>query len=257
MTKQIRSAPKNTQRDMQILEILEQNGPTSVHELCKRLYLSEATMRRSLSDLARRGLINRTHGGAELLKTYTRAGPFSNRMILNAAAKRDIARKAASIVPPGSIVFLDHSSTCYHLAEALMEKRDLTVVTNNLEIALLLSQTKFHVHISGGRMHQSTRMSLVGEDAHGIFEEMYADFVFFSTFSLSSDGIVSDVGRDGVNIRKAMFKHAKQKVFLCDSSKFNKTAGYIQCTLGDVDMLISEEDKSSVFADRFPGLKLL
>lgn len=257
MAKQIRSTPKNAQRDTQILEILEQNGPTSVHELCKRLYLSEATMRRSLSELARKELINRTHGGAELRTVLNRASPFSNRVILNAAAKRDIARKTASIVPPGSIVFLDQSSTCYHLAEALMEKRELTVVTNNLEIALLLSQTKFRVHVSGGMMHRSSRMSLVGEDAHGIFEEMYADFAFFSTFSLSSDGIVSDVGREGINVRKAMLKHAKCKVFLCDSSKFDRTAGYIQCSLGDLDMLISEEDKSSVFADRFPGLKLL
>ena len=125
MANKISSAPKNTQRDMQILEILEENGPTSVHELCKRLYLSEATMRRSLANLARKGLINRTHGGAELLKTYTRASTFSNRVILNASAKRDIARKAASIIPDGSVVFLDHSSTCYHLAEALLKKMSL------------------------------------------------------------------------------------------------------------------------------------
>lgn len=257
MAKQVNATPKTTQRDSQILEILEQNGPTSVHELCKKLYLSEATVRRSLSELANKGLINRTHGGAELRKTLNRASSFNNRVILNAAAKRDIARKAASIVPAGSIVFLDQSSSCYHLAEALMKKRGMTVVTNNLEIALLLSQTNFRIYLSGGMLNMDNRLCLTGEDAHSIFEEICADFVFFSTFSLSSDGIVSDVGRDGVNIRKTMFKHAKCKVFLCDSSKFDRTAGYIQCTLGDLDMLISEEDKSSVFAGRFPGLKLL
>ena len=249
--------PKDSKRDRQILEILEENGPTSVHDLCQKLYLSEATMRRSLSNLARKGLIHRTHGGAELLKTFTNAGPFSSRVFMNASAKRSIAYKAASLVPDGSIVFLDQSSTCYHLAEALMEKRDLTVVTNNLEIALLLAQTKFRVHLSGGQLCKTNRMCLAGEDAHDIFEEICADFAFFSTRSLSDDGIVSDCNREEIKVRNAMLKYAKCKVFLCDSSKFNSTAGYIQCALQDVDALISEEDASSVFADRFPGLKLL
>lgn len=257
MATKTKEISRNTQRDSQILAILEENGTCSVHELCEKLYLSEATMRRSLSALARKGLINRTHGGAELPKIHHRAGPFKNRVILNAAAKRDIARKAAAMVPSGSIVFLDQSSTCYHLAEALMEKKGLTVVTNNLEIALLLTQTKFRVLVSGGTMHMDNRLCLAGEDANRIFEEICADFAFFSTFSLSSDGIVTDVSRDAVNIRKAMLKHTKRKVFLCDSSKFNNTSGYIQCTLRDLDVLISEENTSSVFADRFPGLELL
>ena len=257
MANKTREVSKNAQRDSQILAILEENGPCSIHQLCEKLYLSEATMRRALSALARKGLINRTHGGAELVKTYNRATPFSNRVMLNVAAKRDIAYKAASMVPDGSIVSLDQSSTCYHLAEALMKKRDLTVVTNNLAIAMLLSQSSFLVHVSGGKLHNGNRLCLGGEDAHSIFEEICADFAFFSTFSLSSDGLVTDVSRDGINIRSSILKHAKQKIFLCDSSKFGRTAGYIQCTLRDVDILVSEQNTSSVFADRFPGLKLL
>ena len=257
MAKQINATTKTTQRDTQILEILEQNGPTSVHELCKKLYLSEATVRRSLSELAHKELINRTHGGAELRKVLNRARPFSNRMFLNTAAKRDIARKAASIIPNDCTVFLDQSSTCYYLAEALMKKRGLTVVTNNLEIALLLSQTRFRIYLSGGFLNMESRLCTTGVDAHRIFEETCADFAFFSTIALSSDGVISDVGREETNIRNAMLKHAKQKVFLCDSSKFDKTSSCIQCNLADMDMMISEENTASVFADRFPGLKLL
>lgn len=257
MATKTKEISKNIQRESLILSILEENGTCSVHELCEKLYLSEATMRRSLSSLARRGLINRIHGGAELPKIYHRAGPFRNRVVLNAAAKRDIAHKAAAMIPNHSIVSLDQSSTCYHLAEALMEKKGLTVVTNNLEIALLLTQTKFRVLVSGGTMHMDNRLCLAGEDANRIFEEICADYAFFSTFSLSSDGIVTDVSRDAINVRNAMLKYAKCKVFLCDSSKFDSTAGYIQCTLRDLDVLISEEDTSSVFADRFPGLMLL
>lgn len=251
------TASKDTKRDRQILEILEANGPASVHDLCQKLYLSEATIRRALSSLARKGLIHRTHGGAELLKTFTNAGPFSSRVFMNTSAKRNIAQKAAAMVPDGSIVFLDQSSTCYHLAQALTEKRDLTVVTNNLEIALLLSQTNFHVHMSGGQLCSTARTCMVGEDAHQIFLNVYADFAFFSTRSLSADGIASDCNRDEINVRNAMLKHAKCKVFLCDSSKFNSTAGYIQCSLQDLDVMVSEEDTASVYGEAFPELRIL
>lgn len=257
MAKATAENAKSMQRDQQILAILEDNGETSVHELCKKLYLSEATMRRSLSSLARKGLIHRTHGGAELLKTFTNAGPFSSRIHLNAAAKRNIAQKAAAIIPDGSIIFLDQSSTCFHLAEALKDKQDLTVITNNIEIASLLSQTNFEVHLSGGYLCDKARTCLVGADSHHIFLNICADFAFFSTRSLSSDGIASDCNREEINVRNAMLKHARCKVFLCDSSKFDSTAGYIQCSLQDLDILISEETAAVAYADRFPGIKCL
>ena len=85
---------------------------------------------------------------------------------------------------------------------------------------------------------------------------IYADFAFFSTRSLSADGIVSDCNRDEINVRNAMLKHAKCKVFLCDSSKFDSAAGYIQCTLQDLDVMISEEDTASVYGERFPKLRI-
>ena len=248
---------KDTQRENQILDILEKNGPTSIHELCRKLYLSEATMRRALSQLAGKGLVRRTHGGAERLKTFTNAGPFGNRISMQAAAKREIAFKAAQLVPDGSIVFLDQSSTAYHLAEALMEKRDLTVVTNNIEIARLLSQTSFRVHVSGGQLCSTARNCMVGEDAHQIFLSICADFAFFSTRSFSADGIISDCNRDEINLRNAMLKYAKCKVFLCDSSKFNTSAGYIQCALQDLDVFISEGNAASAYADVFPNVKCL
>ena len=257
MANQVKEVSRDAKRDSQILSILEENGHTSVHDLCQKLYLSEATMRRALSSLARKGLIHRTHGGAELLKTFSPAGPFSSRILLNSSAKRDIARKAASLVPDGSIIFLDQSSTAFHLADALTEKKDLTVITNNLEIAQLLATTNFHVHVSGGHLCSSSRVCLAGEDAHQIFLNICADFVFFSTRSLSEDGIISDCSRDEVNVRNAMLKHAKRRVFLCDSSKFTSTAGYIQCSLRDVDMLISEENAAAAFAERFPNVECL
>lgn len=257
MVQELSKNSRDLQRDQQILNILKENGHTSVHQLCEKLYLSEATVRRSLATLAQKGLIHRTHGGAELLINFTQVGSFSSRMILNASAKHRIAQKAAQLVPDGSIVFLDQSSTCYHLAQALTKKKALTIVTNNLEIVNVLSQTPFDVIVSGGQLSHDDRSYLVGEDSQKIFLSINADFAFFSTRSLSSDGIISDCSRDEINIRNAILKNARCKVFLCDSSKFHSSSGYILCKLQDVDILISEEDASPVYASACPNLKIL
>ena len=248
---------KERTRDQQVLDILKENGHTTVHTLCRTLYLSEATVRRCLADLERRGLIQRTHGGAALPDNYTHAGPFRSRITQNASAKRQIAEKAAALVPGGSIVFLDQSSTSYYLAEKLKEKSALTVVTNSIEIAACLAQTDFQVLVSGGQLCADARMCLVGADAHRTFQQINADFVFFSTRSLSADGVISDCNRDEINVRSAMLQNAACRVFLCDSSKFGTSSGYVQCTLADIDMLISEGNNARQYAERYQQLKML
>ena len=248
---------KEKTREQQVLEILKENGHTSVHTLCQSLYLSEATVRRCLVSLACNGLIRRTHGGAELLENFTHVSPFRNRILLNSAAKQDIAEKAAALVPDGSILFLDQSSSCYHLAEKLIEKKGLTIVTNNLEIASYLAQTDFQVFLSGGQLCRDTRMCLVGANAQHTFSQFHGDFAFFSTRSLSDKGVISDCNHEEIHIRSAMLQNAARRVFLCDSSKFSTISGHIQCSLKDVDMLISEGVSARKYAQDFPQLQIL
>lgn len=248
---------KEKTREQQVLDILKDHGHTSVHTLCQTLYLSEATVRRCLVGLAHKGLIRRTHGGAELLDNFTHVSPFRSRIQLNAASKQDIAEKAAALIPDGSILFLDQSSTCYHLAEKLIEKKGLTVVTNNLEIASYLGQTDFQVFLSGGQLCHGTRMCLVGTNAQQTFNQFHGDFVFFSTRSLSDNGVISDCNHEEIHIRNAMLQNAARRVFLCDSSKFSTTSGHIQCSLKNVDVLISEGDSAQRYSKDFPQLQTL
>jgi len=245
------------EREQELMQLLRATGYLSVQELSQRLYTSQSTVRRILAALEAKGQIRRTYGGAEPQEHYSQADPFRTRTKSHTAAKREIAEKAAALVPDGSVVFLDQSSTAYYLAEALQEKKGLTVVTNNLEIAGRLSQTDFEVFVSGGHLSRQMRMCLVGEDAHRIFRDIHADFAFFSAFALSEDGIISDCNREEVCIRSTMLENAKCRVFLCDSSKFGCRSGYRQCTLSDVDVLISDGSSASPFALRCENLRVL
>lgn len=235
-------------REREILSIIKnKNGFITVKELCSTLYASESSIRRDLAALEGRGEIKRTYGGAELVTNFSNVISFNKRVHHNTDAKKAIAKKASGLVSEGSIVFFDQSSTSFYLALELTGRQDITVVTNNIEILSLLSETKIKTISSGGYLSSENRSCLIGADAHSVFDRIYADIAFFSTKSLSDDGIISDCAPEEVAVRNAMLKNAAKKVFLCDSEKFSTRSPYKQCTLGDVDILVSENDKAKIF----------
>ncbi len=246
------------ERQKEIVNLLKLNdGFATVAELSRTLYASESSVRRDLSALEGRGVIHRTHGGAELVTNYSNAIAFNKRAYHNMAAKKAIAKKAASLISDNDVIFLDQSSSAYYLANEILDKKSITVITNNIEIVNLLSNTKIKTICSGGSLGSENRTCLLGNDARQIFENIYANFVFFSTKSLSSKGVISDCEREEVLVREAMIKNAAAKVFLCDSEKLDTNSAYKQCTLEDVDYLVCENDKAQKYKSLFPSLKIL
>ena len=233
-----------SEREREIICFLkEHDGFATVKELCEKLYASESSVRRDLSALEGRRVIRRTHGGAELVTNVSGAIAFNQRAHHNVTAKKAIAKKAAALIKDGDIIFLDQSSSAFYLAAEILGNNSLTVVTNNIEIISLLSGSAIKTVSSGGMLSTDNRSCLVGLDAHYIFENIHADLVFFSAKSLSPDGTVSDCVREEVLVRNAMLKNASKKVFLCDSEKFGTQSAYKQCTLSEIDYLISEDDQ--------------
>lgn len=246
------------EREREIINLLkEYDGFSTVKELCKILYASESSIRRDLAVLENRGLIRRTYGGAELVTNFSSAIAFSQRAHHNIIAKKTIAKKAATLIRDGDVIFLDQSSSAFYLASELENNNSLTVVTNNIQIINLLSNTNIKVISSGGTLSTDNRTCLVGQDAHYIFENIYADIVFFSTKSLSPDGIISDCVREEVLVRGAMLKNAAKKVFLCDSDKFGTRSACTQCTLSNIDYLVSEKEAVPSFASAFENLTVI
>ncbi len=248
----------NREREQEILSILKKtNGFVTVKQLCESLFASESSIRRDLKALEERGLVKRSYGGASLENNYSNIVTFNHRTKQNVSAKREIARKAAALIKDGSIIFLDQSSTAFYLAAEIADRASLTVVTNNIEIIMLLSNSKSKVISAGGFLSDENRNCLIGSDAQRTFGSIYADAVFFSVNAVMQDGTVTDCSREEVVVREVMLKNAAQKVLLCDSSKFAKKAHFIQCSLEDVDYLISEENNAKKFSQFQPRVKLL
>ena len=236
------------ERELEIRKILTQKGYVSVQELSQWLYASPSSIRRDLAAMEKQGLVKRSYGGAELVKNSSQILPFSTRAHQNIPAKKAMARKAAQMVPEGGIVFLDQSSSAFFVACELQGRSDLTVLTNNVEILSLLSQSKLEVLSCGGRLSHSNRNCLVGSDAQHAFAQLQADLLFFSSKALSSDGVIWDCDREEVCLRQTMMHHAKQRIFLCACEKFGQQAAYRQCSLAEIDAVITETEDKTLFA---------
>lgn len=246
------------EREQQIMSILKKmEGFVSVKQLCGMLFASESSIRRDLKALEQQGLVKRSYGGVVPVVSVSNIVTFNHRTRQNASAKRQIAQKAAAMIGDGSVLFLDQSSTAFYLAEAIAERNSLTVVTNNIEIMMLLSGTGIHLISSGGYLSRENRNCLVGEAARQTFENIYADYVFFSVKAVSSDGAVTDCSGEEVAIRNTMLRNGAKKILLCDSSKFGSKAVFKQCSLEDVDLLISEGDRAQYFAAFSGRVKLV
>lgn len=246
------------EREREIINLLKnENGFITVKELCQKLYASESSIRRDLTVLENKGVVKKTYGGAELITNFSNVIAFEKRYHHSVEAKKTIAKKALKLIKDGSIIFLDQSSTSFYLANELLSKNALTVITNNIEILYLLSTSAIKAVSSGGFLSPQNRNCLIGPDAHSIFENTYADIAFFSAKSLSNDGVISDCTREEVALRNSMLKNAAKRIFLCDSKKFNTRSAYKQCTLSDIDFLISESEDAKKFSMYTDTLKIL
>lgn len=231
------------ERENEIINILrESDGFATVKALCEKMYVSESSIRRDLTSLEKNGVVKRIYGGAELLNIFSGAIDFRVRAVHNSFEKQCIAKKAVKIIKDGDVIFLDQSSSAFYLACEIVNKNRVTVVTNNIEIIGLLSDSHIDIISSGGILSRENRTCLVGKGAEATFEGIFADKLFFSTKSISQNGEISDCSMEEVFVRNAMLKNAREKIFLCDSEKIDTIASYRQCALSEINYLICEKD---------------
>lgn len=226
------------QRQNDIMELLKKEKNLTVKELCSALYCSPATVRRDLSELEVQGLIKRSFGGAVLNEHFFDQQPLSIRGVKSIDEKQRIAARAASLLHGGETIFIDASSTSYFLAPHLRDIPELTVITNNPHLNIVLSQMKVKNYCTGGKMLDAS-IALVGYEAERFVGGICADACFFSARGFSN-GVITDSSKEERDIKIAMLGHSAKHYFLCDTSKFGSTYPYVVTDEGAIDQIISE-----------------
>ena len=230
------------EREDKILNILLQNESVTVDELAGKLFISKPILRGDLIKLEKKGIIIRTHGGATLIKNSADTKiPFTLREQEQNSAKVSIAKKAVTFIKDGDIIMLDATTTAYNLVPYLTEFKNIIVITSSAKISFVLGEMGINNICTGGHMINKS-FSYVGSDAQNTVANYNADIMFFSCRALSDDGRLSDNSIEENQLRKAMMKHSKKKIFLCDSSKIGKVCLNNLCHVSDVDEIICEKE---------------
>ena len=212
----------NEERRRAILESLKRDGRVLVLELARRFNTSQVTIRKDLEVLHAQGMLHRTHGGALPARDGALEDPtLREKEKLHHKEKLRIAQAAARKVQEGQVVILDSGTTTTEIAKVLRSCRNLTVVTNAVNIAAELSRTSVDVILTGGTLRKNS-FSLVGPIAEETLRRLNADLLF-----LGVDGFDVHYGLSTPNLLEAkvnrvMVEVAKRKIAVCDASKFGR-----------------------------------
>ena len=234
------------ERELSILEYLKERKEATINELCKALFVSEATMRRDLTKLHNAKKLIRTHGGAIYRNEPGVNLPQDFRERENVEAKIAIAQKCLSLINDGDTVMIDGSSTVLPLLRIIGAKKSLVIITNNAKAPVLLAETDAKVFVCGGEL-ATNAYALVGSYAESFINSFNADICFFSVSNLTKDGHLTDNSIQENIIRKAMIAKSKKVVLLLDSHKIGEPCISDLCSLDSVDMVVCENDISHLF----------
>lgn len=218
------ASTKRSTRMIAILDLLSERGSVSLPEFSERLSISPATVRRDLAELEYQRLLVRTHGGARVIEAR-RELPVTFRDSQSQDAKRAIAKAMAALVPEERhAVALSGGSTTSYVARALSSHADLTIITNSLTIAgLVTSYPQLKVIMTGGLLRAQS-LELVGVLAENTFKAINVGTAILGTDGISAAGGVTTHDETEARTNNAMVQHAQRTVVVADGSKIGRLA---------------------------------
>lgn len=232
-----------------ILEELSDGGTVGVAELCERLGVSAATIRRDLELLEKQRLLTRTHGGA-VAQGVVYELPLRYKSSRRQEEKRRIARAAAERVSDGAVIGLTGGTTTTEVARSLVDRERLTVVTNALNIASELAvRTNLKLVVTGGYA-RSESYELVGPLAEQSLAGLNLDVVFLGVDGISPEAGLTTHHEVEAHTNLALIQRARHAIVVADSSKIGRVAFARICEIGRVHELITDTDADEAVLER-------
>jgi DeoR family transcriptional regulator, glycerol-3-phosphate regulon repressor len=225
-----------------IIERARRHGYVSVDALAAEFAVTPQTIRRDINELCEQDLLQRYHGGAGLPSSVENVA-YPDRKDLHRDAKRKIAALCARHVPNHASLFINIGTTTEEVARALMGHLELKVVTNNLQVASLMSaEPGFEVIVTGGLVRSRDR-GIVGEAAIDLIRQFRVDIAVIGISGIDLDGSLLDFDYREVRVAQAIIANARRVFLVTDHSKFGRTA---MVRLGHVGQI------HALFTDRVP-----
>jgi DeoR family transcriptional regulator of aga operon len=228
------------ERQQLILETVRDSQKVTVAELSRRFDVSEVTIRRDLREMAKQGVLRRAHGGAIAAVPAPPEPPVVQRMTQANVCKACIGRAAAALVSDGESVFIGSGSTTAYVTRHLVDRKNLTVVTNALNIATELATARGVTVVVTGGMMRASELSLIGHIAEQSLREVRVDKVIMGMQAISPVGGMTNDYLPEVMTDRAIIEMAPELIVVADHAKFGKIASAYIAPLERITTLVTD-----------------
>ena len=230
------------ERHEKLLDYINQKKKASVKELSNCFNVSRVTIRRDLEELSQRGLVIKTHGGVlSINNNFSSEIPYERKFSLNMEAKKKIGHTAALMVEENDVVILDAGSTTLEIAAHLRPLKNITVITNDLKIAMTLAHKPGITLIVTGGMQEKSVYTLTGSAAEEFFSKVRVNKTFLGADAISLDYGITNRTIQEIPVKKAMMKSAEEIILVADHSKLNKKVFAFLCELKDINKIVIDK----------------
>jgi DeoR family transcriptional regulator of aga operon len=216
-----------------------------MEEIAARTGASQATIRRDLRVLEAKSFVRREHGAVRLAESpsfepFLDDPGFREQLHRMAREKRRIGAAAASLIKEGETVAISPGTTTSQVAQALRRKKNLTVVTNAVNVAMELSRNQeIKVHLAGGYLSPNW-FALVGPRALEYAATLFTDTFFFGSNGVHAEHGVTDQHTEEAAMNQALARQARQRILVVDHTKFGKIAQCLVCPIREVNMIVTD-----------------
>lgn len=239
------------ERKNEILSKLRLEQRVLVSELSAHYGVTEETIRRDLEKLEQEGYAIKTYGGAILGNSTKMDLSYKIRNNTNIEAKRAIAELVSGVIEDGDHIMLDDSSTSLYIAKKIKVKKNITVITNSVEILTELADADtWNIMSTGGRLKPES-LALVGHTAEQMIRNYHVDTAIISCKGLDIEHGITDSSEFHALTKKAMISSARHTILAADSSKFDKTSFIQIADLGLIDTVVTEKRPNPRWREAF------
>ncbi len=238
-----------TPRQSGIIQAASVDGHQTIEALAERFNVTHQTIRRDVNRLANAGLIARFHGGVRLLESTTENIAYRQRQAIAAGEKQRIARAIAARVPNGYSLIMNIGTTIEAVAHELLRHNDLRVITNNLNVAALLSGNPNCEVIVAGGVVRTNDQAIMGEATIDFIRQFKVDIGLIGISGIEPDGTLRDYDYREVRVARTIIDQSRQVWLAADHTKFSRAAMVELATLEEIDMVFTDQDPPSALSD--------
>jgi len=242
------------ERQSIILEKLQKDRQVTVAGLSDALGVSEVTIRRDLREMDEQGTVQRAHGGAIAATPAPPEPPVVQRITQSETCKACIGRAAASLVSDGESVFIGSGSTTAYVARSLVDRKNLTVVTNAVTVATELAGAPDVTVVVTGGMMRASELSLVGHITEQALREVRVDKVILGMQAISLEAGMTNDYLPEVMTDRTIIEMAPELIVVADHSKFGNVAAAFVAPLDRVTTLVTDAAADPQVLARFEEL---